>query len=63
MIELDLIHFFNRLKKQAGKFNRIITPYEIKKKCRKDTIVLDGDECVKIGLDFCLNLKGGERRD
>ena len=31
-------------------------------KCRKDTIVFDGDDCIEKALDFCLKLKGEERR-
>ena len=38
-----------------------MTPYEIHK-CKKDTLVYDGDNCVNIALDFCLKLKGEERK-
>ena len=31
-------------------------------KCKKDTIVFDGDNCVEKALDFCLKIKGEERR-
>ena len=31
-------------------------------KCRKDTIVFDGNDCIEKALDFCLKLKGEERR-
>ena len=29
-------------------------------KCRNDTIVFDGDDCIEKALDFCLKLKGEE---
>ena len=35
--------------------------YEIYK-CRKDTIVFDGYNCTSKALDFCLKIKGEERR-
>ena len=38
-----------------------MTPDELEK-CRKDTIVFDDDDCVEKPLDFCLKLKGEERR-
>ena len=31
-------------------------------KCRKETFVFDGDDCIEKALDFCLKLKGEERR-
>ena len=52
---------FYRLSKLACRYNRDLTPYEIEK-CRKDSIVFDGDNCVGNALDFCLKLKGEERR-
>ena len=52
---------FYRLSKLAGRYNRDLTPYEIDK-CKKDTIVFDIDNCVEKGLDFCLKLKGEERK-
>ena len=30
---------------------------------KKDTIAFDGDDCVSKALDFCLKLKGEERKD
>ena len=45
-----------RLSKLAGRYNRDLTPDELDK-CRKDTIVFDGDNCVEKALDFCLKLK------
>ena len=53
---------FHRLSKLVGRYNRDLTPYEIDK-CKKDTIVFDGVNCVGNALDFCLKLKGEERRD
>ena len=52
---------FYRLSKLAGKYERDLTPYELEK-CKKDTIVFDGDACVEKALDFCLKLKGEERK-
>ena len=52
---------FYRLSKLAGRYNRDLTPDEIEK-CRKDTIAFDGDDCVSKVLDFCLKLKGEERK-
>ena len=31
-------------------------------KSRKDTIVFEGDDCIEKALDFCLKLKGEERK-
>ena len=39
-----------------------MTPYVLGK-CKKDTVAFDGDDCVKNVLDFCLKLKGEERKD
>ena len=52
---------FYRLSKLAGKYNRDLTADELEK-CRKDTIAFDGDDCVSKALDFCLKLKGEERK-
>ena len=52
---------FYRLGKLAGRYNRDLTPDELEK-CRKDTIAFDGDDCVSKALDFCLKLKGEERK-
>ena len=52
---------FYRLSKLAGRYNRDQTSDELDK-CRKDTIVFDGDNCINNALDFCLKLKGEERR-
>ena len=52
---------FYRLSKLAGRYNRDLAPNELEK-CRKDTIVFDGDNCVEKALNFCLKLKGEERK-
>ena len=52
---------FYRLSKLAGRYSRDLNPSELDK-CRKDTIVFDGDDCIEKALDFCLKLKGEERR-
>ena len=44
---------FYRLSKLAGRYNRDLTPNELEK-CRKDTIVFDGDDCIEKALNFCL---------
>ena len=51
---------FYRLSKLAGRYDRDLTPYEIGK-CKKDTLFI-GDDCITKALDFCLKLKGEERR-
>ena len=55
------MYFFYRLSKLAGRYNPDLTLDELEK-CRKDTIALDGDNCVEKALDFCLKLKGEERK-
>ena len=52
---------FYRLSKLAGRYNRDLNPSELDK-CRKDTIEFDGNDCIEKALDFCLKLKGEERR-
>ena len=60
--EQSLMHFFYQLSKLAGKYSKEkVTQYEVEK-CEKTTIVIDGDECVTNALDFCLKLKGEERK-
>ena len=53
---------FYRLSKLAGSYNRDSTHDEIQK-CKKDTIAVDGDNCVEKALDFCLKLKREEQKD
>ena len=43
---------FKRLSKLTGKYTRDLRPYEIDK-CKNDTFLFDGDNCVSIVLDFC----------
>ena len=50
---------FYRLSKISGRYDR---DREELDKCKKDTIVFDGDNCVEKALDFCLKLKGEERK-
>ena len=52
---------FYRLSKIAGRYNRDQTSDELDK-CRKDTIVFDGDDCIEKALDHLLKLKGDERK-
>ena len=52
---------FYRLSKIAGRCGRDQTREELEK-CRKDTIVFDGDDCIEKALNFCLKLKGEERK-
>ena len=52
---------FYRLSKLAGRYNRDLTPNE-RDEGKKDTIVFDGDNCVEKALDFCLKVKGEERK-
>ena len=52
---------FYRLNKLSGRYGRDQTREELDK-CKKDTIVFDGDKCVETALDFCLKLKGEERK-
>ena len=56
------VFYFYRIGKLPARYNRVLTPYGIGK-CKKDTIVFDGDNCVSNALNFCLKLKGKERRD
>ena len=52
---------FYRLSKLVGRYDRDLTPYELDK-CKKGTFAFDGDNCVPKVLDFCLKLKGEERK-
>ena len=42
---------FYRLSKLAGRYNHDLTPSEIEK-CKKDTLVFDGDNCDNNALHF-----------
>ena len=52
---------FYRLSKLSGRYDRDLTPDDLEK-CEKDTIAFDGDNCVEKALNFCLKLKGEERK-
>ena len=60
-IELDHIVSFYRLSKLTGRYNCDLTPYEIDK-CKNDTFVFDGDDCIIKALDFSLKFKGEARK-
>ena len=52
--------WFYRLSKLAGNYDKEeITPYELEK-CRNESIVFAGDNCMTKALDFSLKLKGEE---
>ena len=55
------VFYFYRLSKLAGRYNRDLT-HDERQNCKKDTIAFDGDDCVEKALDFCLKLKGEERK-
>ena len=52
---------FYRLSKIAARYNRDPTQEELKKSI-KDTITFTGDICINNALDYCLKLKGEERK-
>ena len=52
---------FYRLSKIAGRFERDPTQEELQKPIQ-DTIAFSGDNCINNALDFCLKLKGEERK-
>ena len=52
---------FYRLSKIAGRYERDPTKEELKKSI-DDTIAFAGDNCISNALDFCLKLKGEERK-
>ena len=52
---------FYRLSKIAGRYERDPTPEELKKSI-DDTIAFAGDNCINDALDYCLKLKGEERK-
>ena len=61
LIELVLILTFYRLSKRAGRYERDPTQEELQKSI-DDTIAFAGDNCINNALDFCLKLKGEERK-
>ena len=52
---------FYRISKIAGRYEPDPTQEELKKSIG-DTIAFAGDNCINNVLDFCLNLKGEERK-
>ena len=52
---------FYRLGKLAGRYDHNLNPDETQN-CRKFTIASCGENCVSKALDFCLKLKGEERK-
>ena len=52
---------FYRISKIAGRYERDPTQEELKKSI-KDVIAFAGDICINNALDFCLKLKGEERK-
>ena len=52
---------FYRISKIAGRHERDPTQHELQKSIN-DTIAFAGDNCIGNALDFCLRLKGDERR-
>ena len=52
---------FYRFSKLASRRSRDLTPPELDK-CKNDTIVFDGNNCIETALDFCLKLKREKRK-
>ena len=52
---------FYRLSKIAGRYDRDPTKEELQKSIN-DTIAFAGDNCINNALDYCLKLKGEERK-
>ena len=52
---------FYRLSKISGRYDRDPTKEELKKSI-DDTIAFAGDNCFDNALDFCLKLRGDERK-
>ena len=52
---------FYRLSKIAGRYERDPTQEELKRSI-DDTIAFAGDNCINNALDFCLKIKGQERK-
>ena len=53
------MYFILRLSKLAGRYYRDLSQYDLEK-CRNDTCVFDGDDCIVKALDFYINFKGEE---
>ena len=52
---------FYRLNRISGRYERDPTQEELQKSI-KYTIAFDGENCINNALDFCLKLKGDERK-
>ena len=52
---------FYRLSKFAGRCNRDFSKYDLEK-CKIDTFVFDGDDCITKAIDFSLKFKGEEQK-
>ena len=52
---------FYRLSRIAGRYDRDPTQLELEKS-KNDTIAFMGDDCINTALDYCLKLKGEERK-
>ena len=52
---------FYWLSKLAGRYNRDLKRYDYEKG-KKDTILFDGDNCLRNAWDFCLKLKAEKRK-
>ena len=59
--ERPYIMTFYRLSKIAGRYDRDPTQEELKKSIN-DSIAFAGENCIGNALDFCLKLKGDERK-
>ena len=53
---------FHRLKKLAGSYNRDLSQYELEK-CKKDTLVFDGENCVSNALDFVFKIRRRRKKN
>ena len=53
---------FYRLSRLSGRYNRDLTLYE-HDKCKNDSLVFDGDNCVSNALDFLFKFKGEESKN
>ena len=42
-------------------YNRVLSEYELER-CKNDTFVFDGDDCILKALDFSFKFKGEERK-
>ena len=52
---------FYRLGRLARRYNHDLTPYEYEK-CKNDTFLFVGDDCITKALDFLSRYEGEERK-